>query len=98
MTEIIPSVFDVPKETKLTIEELAEALYEGTPHLEFLMHKMARQYTDPGTVLPPWCAQNDNCKDFWRLIAVNIQEYAIKGGYRKYKEESLEEPHTQIIR
>lgn len=87
MTDIIESVFDRPKEEKLSVEHLAEALYEGSPHLEFLMHKLARQYGEPGAILPHWLAQSEECKDFWRSVAVLAVRYAIEGKYKKVKEE-----------
>lgn len=88
MTDIIDSVFDRPRDAKLSVEELAEALYEGAPHLEFLMHNLARQYGDPKGMLPPWYAQNDQCKDLFRSVAILLVKYAISGGYKLYKEES----------
>lgn len=94
MTEIIRSVFDQPRDKKLTVEELAEALYEGSPHLEFLMHNLAKQYGDPEGVLPPWYGQSQTAKDFWRSVAILCIKFAMEGQYVKYKNEESEHGTT----
>ena len=86
-TEIVPSIFDVPKDAKLSTEQLAEALYEGSPHLEFLMHNLARQYRDPKAVLPPWCGQSDSAKDFSRGVATLMIKFSLEGHFTAYKNE-----------
>lgn len=83
MTTIIPTVFDRDKGEKLTVEELAEALYEGSPHLEYLMHVLAKQYGKSETGLPPYHAQNEISRDFWRGIALAIIKHVIEGKYNR---------------
>lgn len=39
------SVLSEPHDKKLSVEELAEALYEGTPHLQNLAEKLVRQHS-----------------------------------------------------
>ena len=85
MTEIIESVFDKPIDFKLSQEELAEALYSGSPHLEFLMDKLARHHRESTAVLPPWCAQPDSCKDFFRDVSRTMIKFSIEGDYIYYK-------------
>jgi len=48
---------------KLTIDELAEALYEGTPHLQNLAEKLARQHGKAGALT------------FYRMMGANIQNF-----------------------
>lgn len=96
MTEIIKSVFDKPRDAKLTIEELAEALYEGSPHLEFLAHKLCRDYRDPKAILPPWYAQAEHEKDFWRHTTLMIVKHIMDAHYVRYQEDQ-EENFTEII-
>ena len=86
-TEIIPSIFDVPKDAKLSTEELAEALYEGSPHLEGLMQKLAQSYRGPGVVVPPWYGQSDNCKDFFKSVATLLIKFSLEGHFTAYKNE-----------
>lgn len=42
------SVMKIPVDQKLTVKQLAEALYEGTPHLQNLAETMARQHGQVG--------------------------------------------------
>jgi len=60
---------------KLTVDQLAEALYEGTPHLQDLAEKLARQYS-PATTLTFFQMQGDIVKAFWRDIATQLIDHA----------------------
>lgn len=60
---------------KLTIEQLAEALYEGTPHLQNLAEKLARQHGNAGA-LSFYHLMGDDVQNFWRGIAKQLVEHA----------------------
>lgn len=60
---------------KLTIDQLAEALYEGTPHLQNLAEKLARQHGKAGA-LSFYGLMGDDVQNFWRGIAKQIIDHA----------------------
>lgn len=60
---------------KLTRDELACALYEGTPHLQNLAEKLARQHGKAGA-LTFFDLMDDDVKDFWRRIADELIAHA----------------------
>lgn len=60
---------------KLTIDQLAEALYEGTPHLQNLAEKTARQH-GKAQALSFFALMGDDIRNFWRGIAKQIVDHA----------------------
>lgn len=60
---------------KLTVDQLAEALYEGTPHLQNLAEKLARQHGAAGA-LTFYGMMGDDVRNFWRGIAKQIIDHA----------------------
>lgn len=60
---------------KLTIDQLAEALYEGTPHLQNLAEKLARQHGHAGA-LSFYGLMGDDVQNFWRGIAKQLVDHA----------------------
>lgn len=60
---------------KLTIDQLAEALYEGTPHLQNLAEKLARQHGKAGA-LTFYGLMGDDVRNFWRGIAKQMIDHA----------------------
>lgn len=63
------------KETKLSVEELAEALYEGTPHLANLAEKLARQHGKAGA-LSFYGMMGEDVQNFWKGIARQLIAHA----------------------
>lgn len=59
----------------LTVDQLAEALYEGTPHLQNLAEKLARQH-GKAEALCFFQMQADFVKEFWRDIAQQLINHA----------------------
>lgn len=62
-------------DAKLTIDQLAEALYEGTPHLQNLAEKLARQHGSAGA-LTFYGMMGDDVRNFWRGIAKQLADHA----------------------
>lgn len=60
---------------KLTMNQLAEALYEGTPHLQNLAEKLARQHGRAGA-LSFYGMMGDDVRNFYRGIAKQLIEHA----------------------
>jgi hypothetical protein len=60
---------------KLTVDQLAEALYEGTPHLQNLAEKLARQHGHAGA-LTFYGLMGDDVRNFWRGIAKQLIDHA----------------------
>lgn len=60
---------------KLTVSQLAEALYEGTPHLQNLAEKLARQHGQAGA-LTFYGMMGDDVRNFWRGIAKQMIDHA----------------------
>ena len=60
---------------KLTVSQLAEALYEGTPHLQNLAEKLARQHGKAGA-LTFFGMMGDDVQNFWRSIAQQMIDHA----------------------
>lgn len=74
--DLMNSVFEIRDHgAKLTINQLAEALYEGTPHLQNLAEKLARQHGKAGA-LSFYGLMGDNVQNFWRTIAKQIIDHA----------------------
>lgn len=60
---------------KLTVDQLAEALYEGTPHLQNLAEKLARQHGKAGA-LSFYGMMGDDVRNFWRGVAKQLIDHA----------------------
>ena len=60
---------------KLTLDQLAEALYEGTPHLQNLAEKLAREHGQAGA-LSFYGLMGDDVQNFWRGIAKQLIDHA----------------------
>jgi hypothetical protein len=60
---------------KLTVNQLAEALYEGTPHLQNLAEKLARQHGQAGA-LSFYGLMGDDVQNFYRGIAKQLIDHA----------------------
>jgi hypothetical protein len=69
------SIFTAPQEAKLTVDQLAEALYEGTPHLQNLAEKLARQH-GKADALSFYGLMGENVRNFWRVIAKQLIDHA----------------------
>ncbi len=69
------SVMNKPREDKLTVDELAEALYEGTPHLQNLAEKLARQH-GKADALSFYSMMGTEVQNFWRGIAKQLIDHA----------------------
>lgn len=61
---------------KLSLDELAEALYEGTPHLQNLAEKLARQHGQDVGALSFYQMMGDDIQNFWRSIAKQLTDHA----------------------
>lgn len=62
-------------DAKLTVDQLAESLYEGTPHLQNLAEKLARQHGKAGA-LTFYAMMSEDVKNFWRGIAKQLIDHA----------------------
>jgi hypothetical protein len=72
MQDVGNSVFKVQDHgAKLTVDQLAEALYEGTPHLQNLAEKLARQHGQ-ANALTFYGMMSHDVRNFWRHIATSI--------------------------
>lgn len=60
---------------KLTVDQLAEALYEGTPHLSNLAEKLARQHGKAGA-LTFYSMNSEVVRNFWRGLAKQMIDHA----------------------
>lgn len=69
------SVMHMPKEGKLTIDQLAEALYEGTPHLSNLAEKLARQH-GRASALTFYRMTSEDVRNFWRTVAKMLIDHS----------------------
>jgi hypothetical protein len=62
---------------KLTLDELACALYEGTHHVQNLAEKCARNYGKAGA-LPYYDMTSEDVRNFWRSIAQQIMAHSMQ--------------------
>lgn len=76
MTDIQKSVVPSDTNAMLTVEQLAEALYEGRPHLQNLAEKLARQHGNGCGALSFYGLMGDDVRNFWRGIAKQLIEHA----------------------
>lgn len=78
MTKFDDSVLEISDHrSKLTLDQLAEALYEGTPHLQNLAEKLARQY-GKAEALSFYGLMGDDVRNFWRGIAKQLINHAVE--------------------
>ena len=63
------------RDEKLSVRELAEALYEGTHHLQNLAEKLARQH-GKAEALSFFGMMGDDVQNFWMGIAKQIIDHA----------------------
>ena len=75
MAGIEDSVMTKKHTDKLNTKELAEALYEGTPHLQNLAEKLARHYSGAGA-LCFYSQQYPEVKKFYEKIAQMLIDHA----------------------
>jgi len=61
---------------KLDVDELACALYEGTPHLSNLAETMARNYGNGCEALSFFDLMGAQVQNFWKGIAKQIIEHS----------------------
>ena len=80
MTNLLESFSAKEHDAKLTLEELACALYEGTPHVANLAENLARQHGKAGA-LSFYDLMGDDVQNFWRGIAKQLIDHA-----REWKE------------
>jgi hypothetical protein len=59
----------------LTTDQLAEALYEGLPHLQNLAEKLARQHGAAGA-LTFYGMMGEDVQNFWRGLAQQMIDHA----------------------
>jgi len=64
---------------KLSVEQLACALYEGTPHLVNLAEKLARQHGKAGA-LTFYDMMSRDVQKFWKHIAQQLIDHAKEWG------------------
>lgn len=61
---------------KLSVRQLAEALYEGTPHLQNLAEKLARQHGKECQALTFFGMMGEDIQNFWMGIAQQMIDHA----------------------
>ena len=69
------TVMTEPRDKKLSVKELAEALYEGTPHLQNLAEKLARQHGKAGA-LTFFNMMGEDVQNFYMGIAQQLIDHA----------------------
>lgn len=70
------TVMRLPKDQKLTVKQLAEALYEGTQHVQNLAEKLARQHGNGCEALTFFGMMGEDIQNFWMGIAQQIIDHA----------------------
>lgn len=70
------TVMREPKDKKLSVRELAEALYEGTPHLQNLAEKLARQHGTGCQALTFFNMMGEDIQNFYMHIAQQLIDHA----------------------
>ena len=73
--------------SRLTVDQLAEALYEGTPHLQNLAEKLARQHGQ-AQALSFFVLMPDDVQNFWKMIARQLIAHSAE--WRSSSDSSLE--------
>jgi len=69
------TVMNKPHNEKMTAKELAEALYEGTPHLQNLAESLARQH-GKAQALTFFGMMGKDVQNFWMGIAQQLIDHA----------------------
>lgn len=77
MTDTFIALTSKPVDAKLTRDELACALYEGTPHVQNLAEKLARQHGQAGA-LTFFDMMGPEVQNFWKGIADQLIDHAEK--------------------
>lgn len=79
MAHEIPGFIKMPKDTdeKLTVKQLANALYEGYPHVQNLAEKLARQH-GKAQALTFFGMMGEDVQNFWMGIAQQLIDHASK--------------------
>lgn len=67
-TTVYQGLMAKPHDAKLSTEELACALYEGTPHLQNMAEKLARQHGKAGA-LSFYDLMGDDVQNLYRQVA-----------------------------
>lgn len=75
----VETVMEKPYDAKLSVGELAEALYEGTQHLSNLAEKLARQHGKAGA-LSFYALMGNDVQNFYRGIAKQLIDHAAEWG------------------
>ena len=77
MAQMTPGVIIMPKDTaeKLTVKQLANAMYEGYPHVQNLAEKLARQH-GKAQALTFFGMMGPDVQNFWMGIAQQIIDHA----------------------
>lgn len=70
------SVMLQSRTAKLTVKQLAEALYEGTPHLHNLAETLARQHGNECQALTFFSMMGEDVQNFWLGIAQQLVDHA----------------------
>ena len=74
-TDISSTVMLKPADEKLSVRELAEALYEGSLHVQNLAEKLARQHGKAGA-LTYFNMMGEDVQNFWMGIAQQIIDHS----------------------
>ena len=74
--DYITKLHAIKQGDKLDVDELACALYEGTPHLQNLAENMARKYGKECQALSFFDMMGEDVQNFWRGIARQIIEHS----------------------
>ena len=72
---ILNSVMLRPADEKLSVRQLAEALYEGTFHVQNLAEKLARQHGKAGA-LTYFGMMGEDVQNFWMGIAQQLIDHS----------------------
>ena len=72
---ILNSVMLRPADEKLSVRQLAEALYEGTLHVQNLAEKLARQHGKAGA-LTYFGMMGEDVQNFWMGIAQQLIDHS----------------------
>lgn len=73
----LPNIIQLPKDTKekLTVKQLAMAMYEGYPHVQNLAEKLARQHGQ-AQALTFFGMMGPDVQNFWMGIAQQLIDHA----------------------
>ena len=77
MKDTLRELAKKPTDAKLTTQELACALYEGTQHVQNLAEKLARTH-GKAEALPFYDMASADVQEFWQNIAGQLIDHAAK--------------------